>query len=124
MDFAEPIAVVVAGILPVTAANGPVQPGNTPIGRTLVAVERRLRIGGGLDLRLYGGLFGVDANFEAKLAAFSPDQAQYRRAVVSKGAPSASLVGPSTRRIRRISVPVAFFPRFSGSPALCVDYVG
>ena len=82
------------------ALGGPAS-GGQAVALVLVGVGLRSGLGKAMDVRTQGLAFRIFDDAQAHLAAFSPDRADNRRAVIGVGAASFAFVGSTTRRVVR-----------------------
>src|SRR5215210_3872807 len=113
VDFAHPVAIVVARPLLPPVRDGRMRPRHVVVPTPLVGADARARTGEPLDVPRQGRAVRPLHHPQADLAAAAPDCADYRRAVVLISPMPPPLVSPPARRVGRVGVFFAFPPPHS-----------
>jgi len=107
MHFPHAIAVVIPSPLLPRMTHRCVTPaalGNPCIGRRFIGVDGGIGAGLALQQGLDGRLLGIIADDQTNPAGFPSHDTQNRRAVILHSSDAPPFVGPTTRRVGRVSV--------------------
>lgn len=110
MNFANTVAIIIAGPFLVGVTDGAVGPDNMVVALPFISIDLSSDQGEGVDVVFQGFTVGVMDNSQANLARFSAYCPDNRGAVVIIGAVTNLFIGSAARWISRVRMILTFFP--------------
>ncbi len=115
MDFPNAISIVIACIFILSMTDCVAHALYAIVTIVFIRVERRFRSGKVLDKWTQAIAFCIWHHLHPHLSRFAPNHCAYRRPIIRIRASATPFIGPFSRWILRIAVPVSFFPQRSGT---------
>src|SRR5947209_8552830 len=110
MHFAHPIAVIISRPLVLAVTDRSVRPLDLIVALPFIGITSGLWLGVVMYMLVQGLAIRMLANAQAALPTLSANRANHWWSVIFIAAMTSSLVGSTSRRVKRIAVLFAFFP--------------